>query len=250
MQAFLGCVCMGLRPAHCYKEINKPAFTRVAITVPRRNYIGASPANKIRQFNMGNPTKDFSHVIDLKIMQTVQLRDNAIEAMRTTLTRALQKALGKEGYFLKIRAYPHHILRENKQATGAGADRIQKGMSHPYGRPIGRAARLHEGQTIVSVLVDGEQVNLAKQSMLKAGPKLGTKIRLDVGTDTASIGTKPKMVREMLEEAKKEETATAEGTEPKTAEAKKEETKKEAGGKTDAKTKPEGKGKTEAKGKK
>src|SRR3989344_5622890 len=104
---------MGLRPANCYKEINKPAFTRIAITVPDRNYIGASPANKVRQFNMGNPTREFTSIVDLKVTQSIQIRDNALEAMRTTVTRALQKTLGKDGFFLKIRIFPHHILREN-----------------------------------------------------------------------------------------------------------------------------------------
>ncbi len=247
---------MGLRPAHCYKEINKPAFTRIAITVPGRNYIGASPGNKIRQFNMGNPHKTFSRIVDLKAGQALQLRDNALEAMRTTVTRALQKSLGKEEFFLKIRVYPHHILRENKQATGAGADRIQKGMSHPYGRPIGRAVRLHENQTILSVLVDGEKVETAKTALRKAGPKLGCKIAFRVGTDVESIGTKPTIVREMLEEKKAEEKTAetaATGTEAKT-EGKKEEAKGKAETKTEAKgkaeAKPEAKGKTEAKGKK
>jgi hypothetical protein len=129
-------------------------------------------------------------------------------------------------------------------------------MSHPYGRPIGRAVRLHKDQTIVSVLVDEEKIESAKKAMQKAGPKLGCQIHFRVGTDTKSIGTKPTVVREMIE-AKKEEEKTAEGTtetaaegkgEAKTEGGKKEETK---GGKTEAKTEAKGKeAKTEAKGKK
>lgn len=201
---------MGLRPASCYKDTDKPAFTRIAITVPDRNYIGTSPGNKIRQFNMGNPTKNFSHVVDLLSENKVQLRDNAIESMRTNVNRYLFKRTGKESYFMKIRVYPHQILRENKQATGAGADRIQKGMSHPYGRPIGRAVRLHKGQVILSVLTDEEFIPVVKAGLLKASTKLGTPVSCRVGRDVESIGTKPKKVRD-TEEKKAEETAAATG---------------------------------------
>ncbi len=201
---------MGLRPAKCYKGVNKPAFTRIAITVPDKNYIGASPAIKIRQFNIGNPHKDFSHVLDLQAMEQIQIRDNAVESCRTTLGRILSNDVGKDAFFMKVRVYPHQILRENKQATGAGADRIQKGMSHPYGRPIGRAVRTRVGQPIFSVLVDEENVDKTKAILKRIGNKLGCKVNVRVGTDVQSIGTKPKQVREIKEE---KEAKTAEATE-------------------------------------
>ena len=45
----------------------------------------------------------------------------ALEAMRITAVRALDASLGRENYHLQVRAYPHHVLRQNKQASGAGA---------------------------------------------------------------------------------------------------------------------------------
>jgi large subunit ribosomal protein L10e len=45
-------------------------------------------------------------------------------------------------------AHPHHILRENKMITGAGADRMQTGMSHSFGSNVGRAAQVKKGQVI------------------------------------------------------------------------------------------------------
>ncbi len=33
-----------------------------------------------------------------------------------------------------LRKFPHQVLRENKQATGAGADRVSDGMRQPSGR--------------------------------------------------------------------------------------------------------------------
>ena len=124
---------MGLRPGKCYRTKKDRAFSRVAIKVHRRNYIGAVPGIKTRQFNMGNPMKNFTHILDLKVQEHVQVRDNSIESARIAINRYLHNNLGREGYFMKIRIYPFQILRENKQAQGAHADRIQTGMSKAFG---------------------------------------------------------------------------------------------------------------------
>src|SRR3989338_1322240 len=97
---------MGLRPAKCYRSTKDRAYTRLAIKVHGKNYIGASPAMKIRQFNMGNPIKEFSHILDLVVLSEVQIRDNAMESVRVAINKFLNKRLGKENYFMKIRVYP------------------------------------------------------------------------------------------------------------------------------------------------
>lgn len=226
---------MGLRPAHCYRGVDKPAYTRLAVTKHDKNFIGTSPHLKTRQFNMGNPTPEYSHIIDLVNASSGhhQLRDNAIEATRMTINRFLGHKLGKEGYFMRIRVYPYHILRENKQAQGAGADRVSQGMSHPFGRPIGRAARVRPNQIIMSLLVNESNLEMAKHALLRAGPKFGFEISLIVHQDTKSLGTRPaKMIEEKVEV--KAVAATAEG-ETATTEAGKEGATTTAGSKTDAK---------------
>lgn len=217
---------MGLRPAKCYKTKKDRAWTRLAVVVPDKNYIGAAPGMRIRQFNMGNPIKEFKNIIDLHCEEAVQIRDNAMESARIAINRFLTNRLGKDGYFMKIRVYPHQILRENKQAQGAGADRIQKGMSHPFGKPIGRAVRTKVGDCLMSVLVDQEGIALVKEGLKRAGPRLGIKISLDVHQDVASIGTKPKEIKEITAEelqaqeaAAKEKAAAKEGKEVPKAEA-------------------------------
>ncbi len=215
---------MGLRPAKCYKKKNHRAWTRLATVVPKKNYIGAAPGMRIRQFNMGNPLKDFKFIIDLRCGEAVQIRDNAMESARIAINRFLTNRLGKDCYFMKIRVYPHQILRENKQAQGAGADRIQKGMSHPFGKPIGRAIRTTKKEILMSVLVDKEGIALAKEGLKRAGPRLGISVILKVHNDVASIGTKPKEIKEITAEelqaqetAAKEKAAAKEGKEvPKT----------------------------------
>lgn len=216
---------MGLRPGHCYSDVESDrAFTRVAISVPRKNFIGTNPALKIRQFNMGNPLRDYDTVIDVCVKEKIQMRDNAIEAARTAINRTLTKWLGRENFFMKVRVYPFHILRENKQAQGAGADRVSQGMSHAFGKPIGRAARLKKGQTVLSILVNKKDISVARKAILRAKAKFPVAISLEVHQDTESIGTRPKKVR--IEEEKveeKKEEAKEEGKEAVTEKAKKEE---------------------------
>jgi len=154
---------------------------------------------------MGDGLKVFSHVLDLVTEERGQVRDNALESVRMAINRFLNNKLGKDGYFMKIRVYPYHILRENKQAQGAGADRVSQGMSHAFGRNIGRAIRLHKGQEIISILVDEQNIETAKVALSRANAKMGIKLSVKVGTDVASIGTKPKKTKELKEEEEKKE---------------------------------------------
>lgn len=227
---------MGLRPAKCYRSTKDRAYTRLAVTVPEKNYIGASPAMKIRQFNMGNPIKEFDTILDLVALNEVQIRDNAIESIRVAINKYLNKNLGKDNYFMKIRVYPSHILRENKIAQGAGADRVSTGMSHSFGVPIGRAIRTRLGQKILSILVDKTQTKNAQQGMLRAKSKIPTDIKVSIHDDVKSIGTKPSKVKEI--EEKKEETKTKE-TEKTTTTGTETKTKEETKGKTSTPAKEE-----------
>ncbi|MDO8537873.1 MAG: 50S ribosomal protein L16 [archaeon] len=203
---------MGLRPAKCYRTHKDRAYSRIAIKVHKRNYIGAVPGLKTRQFNMGNPLKKYDTIVDLIAEnEDTQLRDNSLESVRIAVNRFLVKRVGKDNFFMRLRVYPHQILRENKMATGAGADRVSQGMGNcPFGKPIGRAARIRPGQTIMSVLVNKEHADLAKQGLLRARSRVSSKINVKIGTDVASIGTLPKKVREEKVEEKIVEAA-AEG---------------------------------------
>ena len=51
----------------------------------------------------------------------------------------------------KVLVYPHNVIREHKMAVGAGADRISRGMSQAFGRPISVAARIKKGQPIFMI---------------------------------------------------------------------------------------------------
>ncbi|MBI4210613.1 MAG: 50S ribosomal protein L16 [Candidatus Diapherotrites archaeon] len=205
---------MGLRPGHCYNTTKDRPYTRHAVTVHNRNYIGAVPGLRTRQFNMGDGMKQFDTIIDL-IADTgplgAQIRDNSLESARLMINRAMIKKVGKEGFFIKLRIYPHNILRENKQAQGAHADRIQKGMSHAFGKTIGRAARIRDGQVIFSSLVFEADAQKAMDAMLMAKSRFTCRVHVRVGKDVESIGTKPKKTRDLIKEEEEAKAAAATG---------------------------------------
>lgn len=61
------------------------------------------------------------------------------------------KNTGKEGFHLRVRAHPYHVVRINKMLSCAGADRLQTGMRGAWGKPNGTVARVNIGQIILSL---------------------------------------------------------------------------------------------------
>src|SRR3989304_8119114 len=141
---------MALRPGRCYRRLERP-YTRQSRKTPRKGYVKGVPKPKITEFELG--TKGvYDNALFLVSERDVQIRHNALEASRVTAVQLLEKNIGKGGvFFLKIRVYPHHVLRENALATGAGADRFQQGMRQSFGKPIGTAAQVREGQALMEI---------------------------------------------------------------------------------------------------
>ena len=156
---------MGIRPGHCYRDIQR-AYTRKS-KYKNLSYVKAVPTCKIVRFDMGDQRKPFTHRVSLIAQLPVQIRDNAIESSRQLVVRALQGAIGLNYYF-KIRIYPHHVLRENRMLTGAGADRMQRGMQLSFGMAIGIAAQVFPKQEIYSIDVFEDGVNAAQRALQKA----------------------------------------------------------------------------------
>ena len=165
---------MALRPARIYKEWKRP-YTRTAVRVHRRAYIKGVPGSKLRLFNMGNTKGEFEHEIVLVSKERVQLRHNALEAARVAANAYMRKKANPADYHLKVLVYPHHVLREHAQAAVAQADRFYQGMSHPFGKPVGYAARVKENQEIFVLRVNEKHREDAKVALKRAGMKLGSK---------------------------------------------------------------------------
>lgn len=173
---------MAKNPARMYRKIMQHAYTR-------REYMGGVPGNRIIQFESGQPNGDFPVTLTLIAEERGQVRHTALESMRQTAVRALDAGIGRENYHLKVRVYPHHVLRQNKQASGAGADRVSMGMRLAFGKAIGTAARVEAGQAILQVRVTPKGVAAAKEAMRKAYNKVATPCHIDIeGMDLGALG--------------------------------------------------------------
>jgi large subunit ribosomal protein L10e len=166
---------MPLRPAKAYRHFSGPAYSR-------REYIAGVPGVRVTFFDMGNPNGEFPVELSLVAEEVGQIRHNALESARMAANRMLEAQIGKDSYHLKIRVYPHQVLRENPIAMGAGADRISDGMQRAFGRPIGTAARVHPGQKLMVVRTTKESEQVAKESLHRAKLKLPIPSRIVVGS--------------------------------------------------------------------
>src|SRR3989344_3930370 len=159
-----------IRKFVAYRKLERP-YTRTS-KYKDKAYVHASPHKNIVKFDIGNLTKKYPFTVNLNVKSALQIRDNALESARQTSSRVLEKGLGQNGFHLKLRVYPFHILRENPLASGAGADRFSTGMQKAFGKPIGNAAQMKQGQTVFQVDVEKQHIPLAKKALERAASKL------------------------------------------------------------------------------
>ena len=159
-----------LRKFTAYRKIERP-YTRIS-KFRSKSFVRARPTCRIVRFDMGELSGTFPYSVRMASKSNMQVRDNAIESARQTVNRLLQKRIGKIGWRIKIRPYPHHILRENPLASGAGADRMSTGMKCSFGKPIGIAAQLDKGQIVFQIDTTKEHLATAKEALRRASTKL------------------------------------------------------------------------------
>src|SRR3989442_242341 len=161
---------MTRKPGSMYREIRGQAYAR-------KEYMGGVPGIRISQFDIGDPRTKFPGKIHLVAAQACQVRQVAPEAAGISAKRYTAKKAGN-AYHPKPRLYPHNVLRENKIATGAGADRISEGMRAAFGVPAGTAARVKPGTKVFTISTTEDHVDDAKEALRKGGGKLPTPWRL------------------------------------------------------------------------
>lgn len=172
---------MAVRKALSYSKKHNRPFTRVS-KVKSKSYIKVVPPNKVVKYNIGNQKAfvegKFPYILRLLSDEQLVIKDLAIEAGRMILTKNLEKKLtGK--FYLWVKIYPHHILRNNKAAAGAGADRLSTGMKQSFGIIEGRAARVLGGQELFMVACDTESSSRTVREILAmAKSKLPCKTRI------------------------------------------------------------------------
>lgn len=160
------------KPASMYRNIKQHSYTR-------RTYMGGVPGVQIIHYDMGNlQKKDFQVKLSLCSKEKCAIRHTALEAGRITANRLMTNKVGRLNYYMKLRLYPHEVIRENKQATGAGADRVSSGMRAAFGKNVGTAARVNPMQKIFTISVNKEHFETAKKALKSAGQKLPTPTRI------------------------------------------------------------------------
>lgn len=163
---------MPRKPGSMYRQIKGQAYTR-------RELMGGVPTSRITQFEHGI-RGSYPVRMTLRVREACQIRHIALEAARISANRFLLRKAGASGYHFKIRIYPHNVLRENKIATGAGADRISDGMRHAFGKPVGTAARVQPDQQVITIETSGANFAVAKEALHRAAMKLPTPCYVEV----------------------------------------------------------------------
>ena len=156
-----------------YRQIKGQAYTR-------REYMGGVPNSRVSQYVMGNAKAEFPVTLTLKVKNRVQIRHTSIEAGRIAANKVLTSHCGAPNDQMVVRAFPHVVLRENKLATGAGADRVSSGMRQGFGKTVGTAARLERNQALLTVSVPADKVAVAKDALWRASMKFPSPCYIDV----------------------------------------------------------------------
>lgn len=170
-----------LRKAIAYSKKKVVPYTRKS-KKKQKSYIKTVPAVSVVKFSMGKEQMlnngKLPFQMTLIATEKVQIRDSALEACRQYINKKLEKELNGQYYF-RILAHPHHIQRENKLLTGAGADRMQTGMQLAFGKAIDRSALMKQGKGIFFIAVGTKKAEAFSRKLLKqVKPKLPCKVRI------------------------------------------------------------------------
>ena len=155
-----------------YRTVKGQSYTRT-------EFVKGFPPPKINKFTMGDTKAKFEYEARLIALEGAQIRHSALEAARVATNHELMEKL-TNNYCLRVQPYPHTILRENKMIFGAHADRLSDGMRGSFGKPVGTAARVKPDQTIITINVNANGVEVAKRALKLGSTKLPIPCRIIV----------------------------------------------------------------------
>lgn len=159
---------MGLRKASAYSRRPVVPYTRIS-RKKGKAFIKVNPPQKIVKFSMGDAGAfnkgKFPIQMTLVSTEDCQIRNNALEACRQYIVKQLDNQIPGQ-YFFRVIPYPHHIQRENKMLTGAGADRMSSGMQLSFGKSAGKAAIVKAGGKIFFVAVANPKAEAIARGVL------------------------------------------------------------------------------------
>jgi len=172
---------MALRKASAYSKKKVVPYTRKS-NVQKKSFIKTVPPSKIVKFEMGDKAGyekgKFKYSLKMMSTEKVIIRDNSLEACRLVIYKVLEKNIPGQ-YFFAIKVHPHHILRENKMLTGAGADRMQSGMQLSFGKTMGRGAIVNPGAEVFLIAIHSKKdVDITRKAIKSVRTKLPCKIKV------------------------------------------------------------------------
>ena len=151
-------------PARCYRYCKNKPFIK-------SRYCRGVPESKIRIYDNANKLAgpdEFPYVCHLVSDEREQLSSEALEAARVAANKTMTKLSSKDAFHLRVRVHPFHVNRINKMLSCAGADRLQTGMRHAYGKPQGVVARVKIGQVLMSIRTKDNNRAAAIESLRRA----------------------------------------------------------------------------------
>merc|ERR1719453_854570 len=113
----------------------------------------------------------FPACVHLVCYEKEQITSEALEASRIACNKYMSVNCGKENFHMRIRVHPWHVVRINKMLSCAGADRLQQGMRGAFGKALCKSARVGIGQILLSMRVEIEHVENAKEALRLAKAK-------------------------------------------------------------------------------
>lgn len=155
---------MGRRPARCFRyQKNKP--------YPKSRFNRGVPDPKIRMYDVGKKRGDWSlfpGCVHMVSYEKEQISSEALEAARIAANKYMQNNTGKDGFHMRVRVHPWHVIRINKMLSCAGADRLQTGMRHAYGKALCKAARVNIGDVLISIRTKMSNIPHAQEALRRA----------------------------------------------------------------------------------
>ena len=158
---------MGRRPGRCYRYYGSRPY-------PKSRFNRGVPDPRLQRYETGIKSaapEDLPICVKLINMEHQYISAEALEAARVSANRYVLKMAGKDGYHLRINLHPFHVLRINKMLSTAGADRLQTGMRHAFGKPYGSVSRSDFNQCILSIRVAQNNVKHAVEAIRRASFK-------------------------------------------------------------------------------
>mmetsp|Transcript_3081 Transcript_3081/g.4214 ORF Transcript_3081/g.4214 Transcript_3081/m.4214 type:complete len:215 (-) Transcript_3081:728-1372(-) len=167
---------MGRRPARCYRYYSGKPYIK-------SRYCRGVPDPKLRIYDLGKKkanVDEFPACVHLVSLEREQLSSESLEAARICANKYIVKTTGKDGFHMRMRVHPWHVIRINKMLSCAGADRLQTGMRGAYGKPTGTVARVDIDQILISIRTKEANVAHAVEALNRSRYKFSGRQKIIV----------------------------------------------------------------------